>query len=166
MSENSATPLSALRARWRAAVASLGAAVQRSLIARGNDAYTDRAIAKRLDLSKTRVAQMFDPDSGVGLQCSDVRAMGDDFAEAFYLAQLADIRSRREAARPAEDPQLVALKVLGRTGRLADDARRACEDGVVTREEWERVDDDLAEIEVEVAHGRAAVRAAVERLGR
>lgn len=157
------TSLAPSRVLWRSrAGVALGRVLAR-LVAEGNAAATQRAVAERLDISHAHMQRLCgDGDPAVAL--GDVCAMGPTVARA-VLRELLTMLEDGTPTRPAEDPQLVALRVLGRTGRLADEARAACEDGTVTPDEWRRVDARLAEIEAEVAQGRAAVRAALGRAG-
>ena len=104
MSANPATSrLCPSRVTCGAFAARLAADAQRVLVARGEGAYTDHAIARRLGITHAAVAKLFDPESGVAITLRDAFAAGDAFAEELALAMLAHVRGKREGDTTARD---------------------------------------------------------------
>lgn len=125
----------------------------------GHGEATQRAIATRLGVSHTQV-QRWCGDGDPAVTLGDVMAMGPRVAAAVLRGALAAV-APAPVTSAAPCPQAIALSALSHVGDLAETARRAVADGVVTAEEWGDVDARLDAMEADIARARAAVRAAI-----
>lgn len=145
------------RVRARALAASVLRDALASLVTAGHDAATQRAVAKRLGVSHTQM-QRWCGDGDPAVTLGDVLAMGPSVAAAVLRGALAAVAPPPPPG--AACPQAIALSAFQHVGDLAETARRAVADGVVTHEEWGAVDARLDAMEADIARARAAVRAA------
>lgn len=117
-----------LRVQGRRRAAEVAAAAQATRHAAGDDAVTDRSIAKRFALgSKTAVAAWFDPESGHAIALGDVLALPRELAREILLGALAALE---DGDGPAPDVSMADL--ASRLGLIADGIQRdRADDGVI-----------------------------------
>lgn len=152
--------LSAARIAGRARVATILSEVVHDAMARGTALIPrwQRALA----VSETAVRNWLDPTRHKSaLTLGDIDAL-DDESVRLILTRYLEQRFAKRDARRAQHPEHEVIVILTRVGAAARVAREAMADGICSRDEWQRLERELEQMEAEVRDAKLAARAARE----
>lgn len=131
--------------------------------ARYRDAYSVRAIAKRIGKGHTTVQRWFDPASGRSFSEAHVARIGPEFAARYYRRRLARLASID--APPADDPRLLTASIVRHLGKAAEEADNAMRDLHCSPAEWRAVASCCGALAGQAARAEASALASAARAG-